>query len=57
MHGYLHSFNDGFDKIQKDANESIEEIGIAKIARDALIRENSRKRRIENIAMHSDVVS
>ena len=49
--------NAKLDKIQEDANESIEEIGIAKIARDALIKENARKRRIENIAMHNDVVS
>ncbi len=49
--------NDKLDKIKEDANESLEEAGIAKIQRDALIKENARKRRIENIAVHNDAVS
>lgn len=49
--------NDKLDKIKEDANESLEEAGIAKIQRDALIKENARKRRIENIAAHNDAVS
>lgn len=51
----------GHDKAVEEANEEamedIEEAGIAKIQRDALIKENARKRRIENIARHNDVVS
>ena len=44
----------GHDKAVEEANE---EAGLAKIQRDALIKENARKRRIENIARHNDVVS
>lgn len=51
------SHNDKLDKIQEDANEDLEESGIAKIQRDALIKENARKRHLENIARHNDVVS
>ena len=47
----------GHDKAVEEAMEDIEEAGIAKIQRDALIKENARKRRIENIARHNDVVS
>ena len=51
----------GHDKAVEEANEEgmedLEEAGIAKIQRDALIKENARKRRIENIARHNDVVS
>lgn len=51
----------GHDKAVGEANEEamedIGEAGIAKIQRDALIKKSARKRIIENIARHNDVVS
>ena len=49
--------NKAVEEANEEAMEDIEEAGIAKIQRDALIKENARKRHLENIARHNDVVS